>query len=267
MNQIYKFQDVRLYLEKWISSKPSKGFGEKSNIARALNVSPSFITSFMKEEVPLSSDQAFKLAQYLNLEELEKDYFLALIELDKALEVGLKKYLQSKLSRIKNEALKIANLVKHNGELPVNYDVYFSSWLYAFSHILVLSKDYNSPAKVSKKLNIELSTIEDVFSFLEESSLVEKTDDGYIAHFTKFHLPQSQEILRKHHLNLRLHAIRKIESDFKKDLHYSSVVSMKQEDAEKVRSILSQAIKESKEAISQSDNEQFFCFNLDFYRF
>jgi hypothetical protein len=68
----------------------------------------------------------------------------------------------------------------------------------------------------------------------------------------------------RHHVSWRLQAVRALEQD-SKGFHYTSVVSMSEDDAPAVRTIMVDAIEKVRAVVKQSPEKGAYCYALDFF--
>ncbi|MBI1861558.1 MAG: hypothetical protein HYR96_11635 [Deltaproteobacteria bacterium] len=77
------------------------GRGQFRKMALHLGVHPTLITLIFRGDRHLTSDQAADLCSYLHLSEIESDYFVTLVELQRAGRPGLRQLLERRKERLK----------------------------------------------------------------------------------------------------------------------------------------------------------------------
>jgi plasmid maintenance system antidote protein VapI len=77
--KIFEFAEYKTFVNQKIKSMPKGGHGQFLKIAKILNVHTTMVTHIFKGDSNLSIEQGLKLANYLGLNELETEYFVALI--------------------------------------------------------------------------------------------------------------------------------------------------------------------------------------------
>ena len=75
MEKILQYSDYIDFLSDWISSRPKKGHGVKSKMSNCIGSVPAQITQVLKKEVHLTPDQAAKMITFLELSNLEGEFF------------------------------------------------------------------------------------------------------------------------------------------------------------------------------------------------
>lgn len=97
IKSIFEFSEFRPFLQHWIESRPRKGWGEGQKIAAATGLSSTMVSQVLKGEKPLGTDQAANLGEYIGLGEKEMDYFLVLVEFDRAASEKLRKIYRKRI--------------------------------------------------------------------------------------------------------------------------------------------------------------------------
>ena len=103
--------------------------------------------------------------------------------------------------------------------------------------------------------------------FLLQCGLLEPVKGGFKIGKSRLHLGSESPLLYKHHINWRLQAMQRLSArKADENLHYSSVVTLSEEDVVRIKEKLVASIKEIKEMIRASKEETLQCFSLDFFR-
>ena len=88
---------------------------------------------------------------------------------------------------------------------------------------------------------------------------------GWRAGERHFHLDRESPFLRQHHRNWRLQALRALDGYLPKNLHYSAVFSLSEEDAAALKEFLLQHLKSFLETVAASKEEKIYVYNFDFF--
>jgi len=114
---MFNYIDYKLLILQLIESYPKKGRGQLQKIALHLGVHPTFMSQVLKAQKNLGQDQAFLLSEYLGFSPLETEFFMALVQYERAGNHRLKKHLKLKLNGIRVKAKEIKNVLPDNKEL------------------------------------------------------------------------------------------------------------------------------------------------------
>ena len=88
----HKFNNYKQFLLNLIESYPKRGRGLFLKIASYLNVHSTLISQVLRGSKDFTLEQAFKVAEFFALNRLDTDYFLTLVQLEKAGSHDLKGY-------------------------------------------------------------------------------------------------------------------------------------------------------------------------------
>lgn len=263
---IFEYSDYRLYIEKFISQLPLKGHGFRTKMAEHLDCKTSFISQVLNGNQNLSSEQAFALNSLFNHGESEGKYFLTLVQISRAGNKALKDHYKKEAEQIRNESLRLKNRVQadviRNKEDEFKY---FSSADYAYVHILTTIPQYQSKEALLRKLNTSPSYLEKILDYLLRLGYVVYEKGKYLPGPSILHVPDDAAIISTHHTNWRIQAIKACQSPQDLDFHYSSMISISEEDFLKIKAMIIKSIENYREIINASASDKPYSFCLDFY--
>lgn len=259
-------KSYRQFLNAWISDQQNNGRGIKSRMSEVIGTKTGFITQVFQELADFSLEQALGLASWMGLNEKEKEYFLVLVQRDRAGTKDLKDYFNAQLNKLSDAQNNLSQRLEIK-RVPseVNQSIYFSSWTYSCAHVLLTCRGPHTAQSMALRLGISLSTCREILDFLVQSDLAKEKNGQYETGEARMHLGTDSPNLLKHHLNWNLRGMQAIEADLKKGVHYSSVVSVSKEDYARVREGLVQAIEKAKSIIKESPGEVVCGFTLNLF--
>jgi uncharacterized protein (TIGR02147 family) len=268
MFNIFNVQDYREIITTWIKSRGESAYGQKGRIASHLQITSSLLSQILKREKSLTLDQACGLTEYMALNELESDYFMLLVELDRAGTAFYRKKLQIKIDRLLKESMQVGKRVPRNQELSDEQKaLYYSSWLFTAIRNLSAISRFQSIKKISETLNIDEVTTRRVVNFLVQNNLCSEKQ-GVITFVSKsIHIDRDSPYVNKHHQNWRLRAIHQMEIKKESDLFFSSPMSISHETAEEIRKMLPIFIQSIMDKVAPSESEVGLCLNIDWFQF
>lgn len=263
---LFEFDDYKDYLLAYIKSRPASGHGFKSAMAKAMNCQTAYVSQVLNANAHLSLEQAEELNKLFGHNEGESEFFLLLVQENKAGTPALRSRLKIQIEKIleKRHILKERFDIKKSLS-PVDQMTYYSSWLYAATHILITISQYNDKEKISEKFNLPLERVGKVLDFLTETGLIIKKGNHYNSGETKVFLGIDSPMLPKHLSNWRIKAIEALDKTIGKDLHLSSVYSLSRKDVALIKEKLIKTVEESRQIIYESKEEELYCLNLDFF--
>src|SRR5262245_1794364 len=102
----------------------------------------------LKGDKHMSMEQAAEAAEFLNLNDLETDYFLLLVEAGIAGSFKLQRKLGRRIREMKSQAKKIASRVKKDKELSDEEKaIYYSNWTFTAARNLSAIPGFHSADK------------------------------------------------------------------------------------------------------------------------
>ncbi|MEO0337542.1 MAG: TIGR02147 family protein, partial [Pseudomonadota bacterium] len=269
MSSIFEYESYPEYLNTWLSSLPRSGRGVKGKIAKHLAVSSSLVSFFFQGSKPLTPEQATLVSDFIGHTELEAEYFLLLVELERAGNAKLKQSLNRLLAKTKAEATKVKSRVKKDRVLTAEeVAVYYSSWVYTGVRNLSAIEHFGNAKTIAEHLSLPFESVNQVLSFLLRIGMVEQNEQGQLRPGPTYtHLDQDSPHINRHRQNWRLRGMQKMESKNATDLFYSSPMSLSTTDAEKIRLLLVDTIAKSVEIMRPSDSQEGHCLNIDWFQY
>ncbi len=263
---LFEFDDYKDYLRAYIKSRPASGHGFKSSMAKAMNCQTAYVSQVLNANAQLSLEQAEELNKLFGHSESESEFFLLLVQENKAGTQTLRSRLKAQIKKIleKRHVLKDRFDIKKSLS-PSDQMIYYSSWLYASIHILITISEYNEKEKIAEKFNLPLERVGKILDFLTETGLILKKGNHYSPGETKVFLGIDSPMLSKHLSNWRIKAIEALDKTIGKDLHLSSIYSLSRKDVTLIKEKLIKTVEESRQIIYASKEEELYCLNLDFF--
>jgi uncharacterized protein (TIGR02147 family) len=262
MNSIFVFDDYRKVLKELMV-----GRGVQVRLAQHVGCQQSYLSRVLAGRAELSQEQALSITTFFGFDQLESEYFLVMVNLNRAGSAELRSYYKKKLDDIVDKKLLVRNRVKVADTLtPEQKSIYYSDWLYCAVHVLSAVERYRTVTEIAKRLGVVENRIMDVLQFLETCGLVAKAKNRYMNRAPLVHLTGDSELIRLHHMNWRLRAVEALSRRNEQNLNYSSVISCSESDSVKIRELFLETIQKARKIIQESSpDEQVYCYNLDFF--
>ena len=80
------------------------------------------------------------------------------------------------------------------------------------------------------------------------------------------HLDKNSPMIYKHHTNWRLEGIKALESQNNDNLHYSSILAIAREDAQKIKQMLLKALEDIEPVVAPSPEEELYSLCMDLFK-
>lgn len=263
---VFDFDSYRSYLATWIKTQPHRGHGAKATLARAANCQTAYISQVMREKAHLSLEQGERIAQFLKLSLDETEYFLVVLQKERAGTESLRRIFTNQMKRMNEHCNQLKNRVQASTEISLEAQAtYFSSWIYTAIHILVTIPGFQKTEPIAMRLGLPANIVLEVLEFLHHHGLIAKNGDVHTALNSRIHLPHDSPLISKHHMNWRIRTLRNLETRNDESLHYSSVVSISEKEAKIIRAKLLKSIEDNKKTIKNSPEEKLYSYCLDFF--
>ncbi len=266
---LYSYSDYKSYLNQRLDD-PSHGGGRgsRARLSAACKCQSAYTAQVLRGSAHFSLEQGELINDFLGHSEEDGKYFLTLIQFARAGHPKLRARFQRDLEELRESRkdlkhrLKIQNKLKSESQAT-----YYSSWHYSALHALVSIPKYSeSLEQMAKALSLPKAKIQSALNFLVESGILDREDSGYKIGTARIHLSSDSPMISKHHMNWRLQAMKALEAGDTNNLHYSSIVSLSEADAELVRETLLKTIEKIKPIIRDSKEETLRAFSLDFFK-
>jgi uncharacterized protein (TIGR02147 family) len=247
---------------------PKRGRGEYRKIATQLRMHPTMISQVFKGDKHLTREQAVDLCEYFGLPELETDYFLALVDFERAGSKRLTLKIKKQLESLKLRSLKLAARLPVETKLTEEARaVFYSDWSYSGVRLLSSIEGFQNIDQISEYFGIPKTKVAKIIDFLLHQGLC-VAEDGKIKMGPKqTHLEADSPLIQRHHSNWRLKAIQRYEKLTEKELCYSGPMSIGRKDFERIREMLTQLIQQTTKIATDSKEETLACLNIDWFHF
>jgi uncharacterized protein (TIGR02147 family) len=264
---IFRYLDYRLWLKDHLETKPHKGRGELSKWAKCCSAHPTLISLILRGDRDLSLEQAYALGGYLEFTPLELDYFIYLVQFERAGNHEFKKHIQKKLESIKAQATEVKNLVTHKSELSEKAKLtFYSSYIYSAVRLYCdTQKEGRTFEEIQKKFNMSRHDLFPIIQFLEETGLIKIKNEYYFLGPSITLVNRGSPYVVKHHQNWRMQATLKSERLKEDELMFTCPMSISKNDFQDFKQELSQIIQKFSKMLKDSPAEGLGCFNLDWF--
>ncbi|OQW55059.1 MAG: hypothetical protein A4S09_17160 [Proteobacteria bacterium SG_bin7] len=264
---IFSFQGYRSYLKAWIEEARASQTSNLTRLSEAIGVNPSFLAHVLSGLKNLSFEQAALISKILTHTNLEREYFFALIQIERAGTQLLKSYWESKKNAILDERLRVKSRVGSHIELTAeDRAIFYSSWIYVAVFVTTAIDDGQTLDQIAGRFNLNRTRVEEILNFLERTGVCVRENTIYRMGQNSIYISNDSPLVVKHHSNWRMKAIQKMDIRQKKELFYTSPMSISEADFEKIRELILKNIEESQKIAHASPAEDVFCLNIDFFK-
>lgn len=241
--------------------------GYKTLMAKACGCQKSYLSQVLRGQTHLTLDHAYGLCSFFQLTDMERDYFLNLLQIQRSGNIEFREYLETKLSELRKKRNDLAS--KFDSHAPTtnseHLSKYYSNWHYNAIHMICGIKKFQTLESISKRLNLSSDLVQTTLSELQEMGLVKKENGLWINTDNYLHLPKESPY---HRLNHTLWRQKATENTFlgEKNLNYTAIYTLSKKDIVELNEILLKAINMTRDVVIESDEEEIVCLNIDYFK-
>lgn len=262
--KVFNFSDYKKFVLAEIKSRPHGGHGEFRKIAKALNVHSTMVTHVFKASLQLSIEQSLALAEYLGLNGLETEYFLALVHFARAGDERTRAHFKSRLKRLKEKSMSVGARLESKNTLDEGDQAFFySSWIYAAIRLLSAVPAYQSRDMIAETLELPRARLNRALEFLISRGLCVENGNKILYGNKKTFVSKESPLAARHHANWRLKIVSQLDRLTEQDLAFTYPTVISAEDFLKLREELVQFLERFKKTCDSSPSEKLYCLNID----
>lgn len=263
---IFDFSDYRLFLKAWIAAARKNKSSNLSRLAETLRVHTTFLSHVIGGSKELSHEHSIVLCRMWKFTKHEREYFFALVSLEKASSVELKYYWNEKIQAILIEKNRLSSQVGEYHELDDHQRaIFYSSWLYLAVFAATSIGDGQNVTEVAERFQLTRERAEEVLDFLVQSGVCERKGAQFTPGQTMIYVPNNSPFVTKHHTNWRMRGMQKMETREDLELFFSFPMSIGKKDFTLIRERLAHLIKEATTICRDTTPEEVACLNIDFF--
>lgn len=263
--KIYELSDYKAYINRRIEEMPKRGRGQFRKLAETLGVNSVVISQIFKGTRELSLEQANTMAAYFGMTELEKEYFFLLVQKGRTSNHELIKYFNEKLEKIRIEAQDLKNIVTSERLSEETQSLFYSNWYYSAIRLSTLLKGFENPDKIANNLNLPITVVQKVISFLLQNELIIEEKGKLKIGPQRTHVEASSPFVNRHHINWRLKGIEHMDNLNPDELFYTSPMTLSKDAMKEIKKGLLDFIAEKSALVKDAKDEQIACLNIDFF--
>lgn len=265
---IFEYQDYKAYVNDWIKRLPKAGYGAYKRLADYLRVNTVVVSQIFNGTRELSLEHAFEVTKYMALSQLERDYFITLVNSARAGTQSLKEYYSTQRDELKKLSKQIKNRIQQDRELTYEEKaIFYSSWPYSAVRLAASFNNIKSVEDLSQLLKMDRIKVGEIVEFLLTAGLIKKTKSGFEIAARVTHVDNRSPFVIKHHTNWRVKALQSLDDNRESDLHYTGPMALSEKAVEQIREKLILLIKEATQKAAASESEKLYCMTIDWFDF
>ena len=264
----FSHDDYKSLTRAWVKEQPSAGRGQFQKIARHLRVGSTLVSQIFRGDRHLTPDQALSLAAYFRFSKLERDYYVLLVQKDRAGTADFQEYADGKLRELRRKSSDLKSRLDVDRELTDAQKArFYSSWRYAGVRNFLALPGERTARAIASRLGIELDAAEEALEFLLESGLCVPSSEGPTPGPKLTHLEAASPLVISRQMQWRAKGFAAMERQNKQNLFYTCPMSLSAEGRDKVRALLVAMIQEALAIVRDAPSEELACLNVDWFDF
>ncbi len=266
MKRIFEYPSYKEFIVARVKAMPKKGFGQFRKIAQTLRIHTTRISQIVHGPAHFTPEQSAALCRYFGMNQLEAEYFLALVELERSGTEELREHIKAKMTSLRERAAELVHRVPRERVLSEpEQAVFYSTWQYPALHLATMIDEYKSIDALSARFSLPREKVRQILDFLLSTGLCVKDKKGKFEPGTRLtHLERSSPLIVRHHANWRLKAMQRQENLGTNDLSYSAPAVVSGEDQKHIRELAAQFVENFLKVVKNSKPDQKLAFlNID----
>ena len=257
---LFEYDNYKDFVRDHLKTMPRKGHGQYMRIAQVLDIHTTMVTHIFKGKTNLSVEQALKLAEYFAFSELKTDFFVLLVQLERASNNQSRHYFKKQMEILKSRALNLTERLEVKKNLDeTDQSIFYSAWYYSAIRLLCAVDDFRSETSIAEKLGLPLSVVARAVEFLLKTGLLKNEGGRFEVGETLTYISRDSRFVNQHHLNWRLKAIEQLSNTSDEELAFTNSIAISKKDFLKIREELVRFLETYKKIGDPSPSEE-LCF-------
>jgi uncharacterized protein (TIGR02147 family) len=207
------------------------------------------------------------LADFLSLNLGEKNYFLLLVNFERAGSQKLRDHFKNEIKAIQKQKTEdLKEIVGQDISLSeADKAVFYSSWLYSAIRLQSSIEGFQSVEALAKRFQLPREEILNKLQFLVEKKLCVQGPDGYRMGPQRTHLEAGSPYIRPRQVSWRVKGFEKMELPKTSHLFYTAPMSISEDQYAELRKRLTEVIAELGAKVTGAKPEKLACLNIDLF--
>lgn len=267
MVSVFEYLEYRVFLKQRFLEMPKRGYGQANKLALFLGAHTTLVSQVFKGLKTFTLEQASLVAEFLGLTDLEADYFILLVQCDRAGNESLRKILRRQIEEKKKGSMELSKRLRAEKVITEEKRaIFYSEWTYSAVRQLVAIEGFDSLETIANHFNLSLKKTKQVMQFLLENGLCKESAGRFSVGPSTTHLESGSPWLRVHHMNWRQKALEMLGREEATKLHYTAPMTLSKKDAFRIRELITQFLQGIDDVIEPSPSEELHCLNIDWFQ-
>lgn len=264
---IYEYEDYRECIRGIIKDRSLDNKGVISALAKAIQIHTSLMSMVLSGKRDLSLEQGYDLCVYFDLNSTETEYFIFLLQFERAGTKRLKLHFKRKIEILQKQSKLLKNKIDDYRKLSeTEQSQFYSCWLYAAIHLYCgIGEEGKSINEMISEFKKSRMLILNILSFLCKVQLLKEVQGRYFMTEKNTVLGLDSPHLIRHHMNWRNRALMRMDDLTESELMVTAPFSVSYKDFEKIRELILDTVKKTTRIINGSGEEVLASLNIDLF--
>jgi uncharacterized protein (TIGR02147 family) len=245
---------------------PKAGYGQSRRLADALNVHTTLVSHVMKGKKAFSLEQAIGTCEFLSLSDTETEFFLILVQAERAGNMALRKHFSRQMEKLREHSKELVNRLSSKRKLTEeDRATFYSDWAYSAVRQLIAIKGYQKIEDIAEYFRLSRRRTKEIIDFLVRVQLCIEDKSGLKVGPATTHLESSSPWVRSHHVNWRQKSVESLNREDASKLHYTAPMTLSRNDAEVIREMIVKFLESVDPVVEPSPSEALYCLNIDWF--
>jgi uncharacterized protein (TIGR02147 family) len=267
-NELYKYQNYKKFVKEWVRALPKSGHGFYRRLSLKLHVSTTLLSQVFNGDKQISLELAYEVATHLGLNQKEAEYFILLVEYEKAGSQKLKDLFLRKIKSIQQEHKNLEKKIEVDFELTENVkSIFYSDWIYTGVRNLIAIEKFANIHLLAQRLNLAPERLREIIDFLVQYGFCTRKEDLLKIGPQKTFISKDSPWVQQHHQNWRIKALEKMPLRDSNNLFYTGPMSMSEDVAQRIQDELPEFLARIYKWIGPSSSQTARCLNIDWFEY
>lgn len=264
--EIFEHENYKTYVRQRLLAMPKKGYGQLQKISQYLGVHTTYVSQVFNGDKTLNEEQGMLIAEFLSLNDIETQYFIKMIQIERSGSEKYRRLLIKDADKIKEQAKRVSTRLAVKKVIPDDQKaIFYSDWYYSAIRLLAGIPGHSDVESIAHRFGLPRQLVSRVTQFLLEAGLLVRDDEMLKVGPSRTHLEPDSPFIKLHHLNWRNKALEHIGHSSDAKLHYSSAMTLSSKDVEIVRQKILKLIEDVSKVVDPSPREELMCLNIDWF--
>ncbi len=261
----FDYDEYKRCVNSWIERQPKSGHGQLRKLAAHLGINSVVMSQVFRGDRDLTLEQALGVTKFMGLSDLERDYFLLLVQKGRAGSHELKAVLQTQIEGMRTTVQALKNRVKHQKFSEEERATFYSQWYYSAVRLGTSIPNMNTVSAIADLVEVDRAVVAKVMQFLLKNKLVVEENGKLTLGPQVTHVGHDSPFVNRHHTNWRLKALQALENVNETDLFYTGPMALSREAETAIRKLLIGLVENTTKKAVASDSETLRCLNIDWF--